>query len=60
MDENFLISLALFNTSLGLANFTKNTEQQEHQKEIENKINKIMEMLLDIERGSSNGNDTEG
>lgn len=37
--------VALFNTSLGLSNMEKNTEQQERQKRIESKLDKILEML---------------
>lgn len=37
--------LALCNTSLGLSNIEKNTEQEERQKRIENKLDRILEML---------------
>lgn len=39
--------VALFNTSLGLSNIEKNTEQENRQKRIEEKIDKILEMLED-------------
>ncbi|MGN1327373.1 MAG: hypothetical protein ACI4VQ_04815 [Clostridia bacterium] len=37
--------VSLFNTSLGLSNVEKNTEQEERQKRIEQKLDEILEML---------------
>ena len=37
--------IATFNTSLGLTNINKNTEQETRQVRIEQKLDKIMEML---------------
>lgn len=39
--------MALCNTSIGLSNMEKNTEQEERQIRIENKIDKILEILND-------------
>lgn len=41
---------SMFNTSLGLMNFSKNTEQKEHQEELENKLDIILSKLEAIER----------
>lgn len=37
--------MSLFNTSLGLTNVEKNTEQYERQKRIEEKLDKLLEMI---------------
>lgn len=37
--------VATFNTSLGLTNMEKNTEQETRQKRIENKLDRILEIL---------------
>lgn len=43
----FFIFVALFNTNLGLSNIEKNNNQQKTQKRIENKLDKILELLND-------------
>lgn len=37
--------IAIFNTVLGLVNYSKNLEQIEHNQQLEKKINKILEIL---------------
>lgn len=49
-DTNFnywFVMVALFNTTLGLSNIEKNTEQEKRQIRIENKLDKILEILKD-------------
>lgn len=43
--DSFFVQLALFNTSLGLANFEKNSSQEEMQERIEQKLDRILQML---------------
>lgn len=38
--------ISLYNTSLGLSNISKNTEQREIQDRIEEKLDKILEILI--------------
>lgn len=46
MNFNYWFALvALFNTTLGLSNIEKNTEQEERQKRIEDKLDKLLEIL---------------
>jgi hypothetical protein len=44
----FFIIMTLFNSSLGISNTEKNTAQEEKQKVIEQKIDRILEILEDI------------
>lgn len=44
MDDIFLI-LAIFNTEMGLKNTEKNKEQLDRQLRIEEKLNRILEIL---------------
>ena len=41
----FFITMSLINFSIGMSNMEKNNMQEQRQKEIENKINKILELL---------------
>ena len=43
----FFILMSLFNTNMGISNVSKNNEQVKKQKEIENKLDKILDMLND-------------
>lgn len=41
----WFVFMSLFNTSLGLTNIEKNTEQHERQIRIEEKLDKLLEMM---------------
>lgn len=43
----FFVFMAIFNTNLGLSNISKNNEQMKRQKLIEEKLDKILELLND-------------
>ena len=43
--NSWFAMVATFNTSLGLTNMNKNQQQEETQKRIEQKIDKILEIL---------------
>lgn len=43
----FFITMALFNTNIGLMNVEKNTEQYERQLSIEQKLDKLINLLED-------------
>lgn len=43
----FFVFMSLFNTSLGLSNIDKNTEQEKKQDRIEKKLDKIISLLED-------------
>lgn len=43
----FFIFMALFNTNLGLSNIDKNNAQYKRQERIEEKLDKILELLND-------------
>lgn len=43
----FFMFMSLFNTNLGLTNIEKNNEQYERQIRIEQKLDKLLEMLGD-------------
>ena len=43
----FFIFMSLFNTNLGLTNIEKNTEQYERQIRIEQKLDKLINLLED-------------
>lgn len=46
----FFAFMSLFNTNLGLSNLDKNTEQEERQKRIEQKLDKLLELIQKDER----------
>lgn len=41
----FFIVMTLFNSNLGISNLGKNEEQEERQKRIEQKLDKLLEIL---------------
>lgn len=43
----FFVVMSLYNTSLGLSNISKNTEQEIQQDRIEKKLDKIINILED-------------
>lgn len=47
---NLAYGLSIFGTYLGLINWDSNTAQHEHQKELERKIDTILDKLDHIER----------
>lgn len=44
----WFIVMSLFNTNLGLSNIEKNTSQEERQRIIDQKLDKIINMLEEI------------
>lgn len=41
----WFVFMALFNTTIGFSNLEKNTEQYERQKRIEQKLDKLLELM---------------
>lgn len=53
-NDSLFLSVALFNTYLGLLNFDKNEAQHQKQQELENKLDAILAKLEKLERGLDN------
>lgn len=52
MNNNDYVSwfaiISLFNTNLGLSNFSKNNEQEEKQQRIEKKLDKLIKLVEEL------------